>query len=272
MRIFLLTALTMVAFASNSLLNRAGVDWAGMDPVTFAGIRLAAGAVMLGALTAVLGKSLRQQAGVAGVAALLVYIFGFSLAYIGLDAGLGALILFGMVQITMFAAAILAGEAVPPTRMLGAGIALAGLVMLLIPSETIAVPLLEAGFMAAAGVAWGIYSLAGRGAQDPLAATAANFCWALPVGAIVVLVAAPAGPINLDGVALAIAAGAITSGLGYALWYTVLRDLGAVRGATAQLTVPAIAVIGGASLLGEVVTPQMMLAGGVILTGVFLAR
>ncbi|HAW46319.1 MAG TPA: EamA family transporter, partial [Roseovarius sp.] len=230
MRLFLLTSLTMIAFAANSVLNRMALAGGSIDAASFGTIRLIAGAVMLGGLGIALRGGLRLGgAGRAiGVLALLVYIYGFSAAYTALDAGLGALILFGVVQITMFAGGLVAGEATPTRRWIGAALAFAGLIWLLWPGAGPQVSVLHGLSMAAAGVGWGLYSLAGRREPDALQATAANFILAAPLG-LVVGFALPAGGsgthAGTEGIALAILSGAVTSGLGYALWYRVLPGL-----------------------------------------------
>ena len=271
MRLFFLTALTMTAFAANSVLNRMALAGGTIDAVTFGSVRLLAGAVMLGALCVLLrgGIRLRGPGRLAGVLSLLVYIYGFSGAYRGLDAGLGALILFGVVQITMFAGGIIAGETMPVRRWLGAGLAIGGLAWLLWP-----VSVLHGFLMAAAGVGWGIYSLTGRRVGDALMATAANFIWAVPLGVALGLVL-PAGPqgmiVGADGVVLAILSGAVTSGLGYALWYMVLPRLPASVAAVAQLTVPVIAMGGGMVFLAESLSLQFIAASVVVLGGVAIS-
>lgn len=268
MRLFLLTALAMLAFAANSVLNRMAVGAGRIDPVVFAVVRLAAGAGMLALLLVVRrGRVWPGWRGrVPGVLGLLVYLFGFSGAYLALDAGTGALILFGVVQVTMFAGAYLAREVVPLPRVAGAALALVGLAVLLAPSGGALGPML---LMAGAGVGWGIYSLAGRGQRDALAATAWNFLLALPVG-LAVLVIWP-GAWTVPGVALAAVSGAVTSGLGYALWYAVVPRLGAARAAVAQLSVPLMASAGGFVLLGEVPGAAFWLACALVLGGVALA-
>lgn len=273
MHLFLLTALTMTAFAANSVLNRMALAGGTIDAATFGSIRLMAGAVILGGVCVLMrgGIRLRGPGRLAGVLSLLVYIYGFSSAYRGLDAGLGALILFGVVQITMFAGGIIAREAMPGRRWLGAGLALGGLAWLLWPGGGAQVSVLHGFLMAAAGVGWGIYSLSGRRAGDALMATAANFICAAPLGAALGLVL-PLGPEGLiagsEGVLLAILSGTVTSGLGYALWYTVLPRLPASVAAVAQLTVPVIAMGGGMVFLGEGVSVHFVAAAALVLGGV----
>ena len=270
MRLFLLTAMTMLAFAANSVLNRWAVGPGHIGAVEFAVIRLLAGAGMLAGLV------LWQRGGwawpglrgrPAGVLGLSVYLIGFSMAYRGLDAGTGALVLFGMVQVTMFAGALWSGEAVPVRRWAGSGLALGGLALIAAPGAVAPGPL---ALMAAAGVGWGVYSLAGRGAADPLAATAWNFLLSVPLVLPLGLLAGVALP-EVTGMALAVVSGAVTSGLGYALWYAILPRLGAARAAVAQLTVPVIAALGGAVLLAEVPGLRFWLASALVLGGVALA-
>ncbi|MEZ5675217.1 MAG: DMT family transporter [Thalassovita sp.] len=276
MRLILLTTLTMVAFAANSVLNRMGLAQAGMDPVAFGTIRLVSGAAMLGVLVLALrgGITLAGRGRVAGVSSLVLYIYGFSGAYVALDAGMGALILFGTVQITMFAGALWQRDTLPLMRWLGALVAFAGLVWLLWPGAGAEVPFAQGGMMVFAGVGWGIYSLAGRGAGDALGTTAANFLLAVPVGGLLGLwhsAGGEAAPATATGIGLAVLSGAVTSGLGYALWYSLLPALGAGRAAVAQLSVPVIAMIGGALLLAEWPDPNVLLAAAVVLSGVFLS-
>lgn len=278
MRLFLLTALTMIAFAANSILNRQALAAQLIDPVAFGQVRLVAGAATLTVLSLALarGHGLLRQASLAGVLSLFVYVFGFSAAYVALDAGLGALLLFGTVQLTMIVGAILRGERPGPRRLVGAAVAFLGLAWLLWPAGGGAAPAaLPAVMMIAAGVGWGIYSLAGRRVSDPLSATAANFLYAA-VAALALWVVMPTGAaagtaLSTAGLALAVISGAVTSGLGYALWYHVLPLLQATQAAVAQLTVPVIALAGGALLLGEAPGASVILASAVVLGGVALS-
>lgn len=273
MRLFLLTALTMLAFAANSILNRMALAGADIDAMGFAVIRVASGAAILVAMALIQRRRLPLMAPgrITGALSLCLYLVGFSVAYLRLDAGLGALILFGCVQITMFAGAVIAGEAVPRPRWIGAGVALIGLAWLVWPAGAVQVPLLGTLFMALAGAGWGVYSLAGRKSGDPLAATAANFLLALPICVAAALllpgVAEPAA-ITLRGVMLACLSGAVTSGLGYALWYSVLPRLDSSIAGLVQLTVPVIAILGGIVLLGEGVSLRLAAAGAVVLGGI----
>lgn len=284
MRLFLLTALTMAAFAANSVLNRIAVGQEWIGPFAFALVRLLSGAAML-ALILVARLYFRREVVwpqgwpiLVGVGGLLLYLLGFSTAYLQLDAGTGALILFGAVQVTMFAGAIVAREALTATRWLGAWLAMAGVVFLLYPGLQDA----QFGFpmfaMALAGLGWGAYSLAGRRQRDAQTATAVNFILAAPVMFLLyasqlwwadMMIVEP--PEHRYGLALAILSGAVTSGLGYALWYAILPALGAARAAVAQLTVPLLAMAGGALTLGELPGWRFWLATVLVLGGVALA-
>ena len=273
MRLFLLTALTMIAFAANSVLNRLALSDGGMDAQVFGGVRLVSGAVML-LLLLVLRKRafvLTLQNRLWPVLALLAYIFGFSLAYGTLDPGFGALILFSVVQATMFFGAILAREVVPPQRWFGAGLALIGLGWLLWPEGDVVRSVPHMVAMCVAGIGWGVYSLLGRAAQDPLHATAMNFLFAALVAIVWLGVSGMAGDWSVHGLVLAMVSGAVTSGLGYALWYKLLPALGAARAAVAQLSVPVIALAGGAFFLDEPLTLRFLLASGFVIGGVLIS-
>ena len=267
----------MMAFAGNSLLNRLAVGGGMIGAVPFAEVRLVAGAVSLLGLVA--GRALLRggpiwpgaRGRLVGTGALLAYLFGFSLAYGALDAGVGALILFGMVQITMFGGALMMGEAVPIQRWLGAALAFGGLVLLAAPGGVAGISW-HAVSMAVAGVGWGIYSLSGRGQADALGATAWNFALAVPVGlALGVVLPQAAVAASAGGIGLAVLSGAVTSGLGYALWYAILPELGAGRAGVAQLTVPVLAALGGVLWLGEGLSLRFGLAAALVLGGVAVA-
>ena len=269
MRPIILVSITMLAFAANSILNRLALAESEAGAASFAALRLLSGALMLVAIVQMRGQAHWRLTNVAGPLSLLAYVIGFSFAYLSLDAGLGALILFGGVQITMFAGALLRGESVPTMRWVGAGFAFAGLSFLLWPSGTAPVPLLGAGLMLGAALGWGIYSLLGAGAADPLGATARNFLWATPLGLL------PAffmwDGMSPIGALLAVLSGAVTSGLGYALWYRVLPELPASVAAVAQLTVPIIALAGGIVFIGEELTWRFLVAALMVLGGVVLS-
>ena len=270
MRLLALVALVMCAFAANSVLNRIGVAIQGMDPMNFATVRTGAGAGMLWLLVALRNAPRPDVISVkrfAGAAALAVYMIGFSWAYITLDAGLGALILFGVLQIVVFGWAVIEGGDIPLLRWIGAVIALAGLCVLLWPSGEAAVPLGGAIAMTIAGASWAVYTLLGRAEADPLGATASNFLLCLPLVAMA-MIWTGGGDMPLPGVVTAIIAGAITSGLGYALWYRALPSLPTTVAGIAQLSVPVIAVAAGVLFLSEPLTLRLIAAGGLVLGGI----
>ena len=269
MRLTLLTVLTMVAFGANSVLNRAAVDGAGMDPLIFAFVRVAAGSAVLAALV-LIRKGRQVWPGWLPPLWLGLYMIGFSLAYQSLDAGVGALILFGAVQVTMFGGALLGGEVIPARRWAGMALALGGLVWLSWPDPGTQVATLDVAAMLAAGLGWGLYSLAGRRAEDPLGATAVNFGLCLPLVGAAALVG-QGGFGSPAGVGLAVASGALTSGLGYALWYRVLPQLQPSTAGVVQLSTPVVALVGGLLLLGESLDLHTLLSAALILGGIGVA-
>ncbi|MFK7745382.1 MAG: DMT family transporter [Roseobacter sp.] len=271
MRILLLTSFTMLAFASNSILTRLAVEGQHIDPVSFAVVRVFSGAAVLVALVLIGSGRLpwRSQGRVIGAISLLVYMIGFSIAYVSLDAGLGALILFGVVQITMFTYA--ACRATRPTvrQLAGASIAFIGLIIALWPNEGASTNLLGAFSMVLAGIGWAAYTLSGKSGTDPLAETAVNFAICLPILALLSLPFFEM--VSVTGLLLGVLCGGLTSGLGYALWYKVLSDIQPSSAAVVQLSVPIIAIVGGAILLGEPVTQEIVLAAAFVICGIGLA-
>ncbi len=266
-----LTALALLAFAGNSILCRMALGGHLMDPAGFTAVRLASGALTLWLLLAVRGAGAPRLAGHwASAAALFMYAAAFSLAYVSLDAGTGALILFGAVQVTMLLAGLRAGERPRPTEWLGLALALTGLVVLVRPGLSAPAPG-GAALMATAGIAWGVYSLRGRGSREPLRNTAGNFMMAAPVALLLVPLAGGVHAWTPAGLALAAASGALASGVGYAVWYAALPALSATRAALVQLLVPVLAAAGGVALLSEVIPLRLPVAAALVLGGVALA-
>ncbi|RPE66411.1 threonine/homoserine efflux transporter RhtA [Pacificibacter maritimus] len=270
MKLFWLTALAMIAFAANSVLTRMALS-DGADPFAFTAIRVFSGAVVLMSLVVFRGGlpkvSWRNYAG--SSLTLLAYMLGFSISYLSVSSGIGALILFATVQISMTVGAIVSRDPMPAQRWIGGALALAGLVYLLWPSGEIALTGLGAFAMIVAGIGWGMYSLIGRSAENPLADTAVNF--AIATVPTVLVWAVLQGEISATGAGLAVISGGLTSGLGYALWYAILQHLGASRAGVAQLTVPLFASIGGYVILGEQITPKFKIASLLVLGGIALS-
>lgn len=266
-RTLLLTALAMLAFAGNSLLCRVALRDTAIDPASFTGLRILAGALTLWLLLR-FGKS-RQSAGGDWLSALALfgYAASFSYAYISLDAGAGALLLFGAVQLSMLTWGLLRGERFSGGQIAGLLLALSGLLILLLPGSS--TPALDGALlMLLSGVTWGIYSLHGRGASNPLAATAGNFIKAVPLAAVLCLVTLGQQRWDAPGVVYALLSGALTSGVGYAIWYAALPGLAAIQAASVQLSVPLLTAMAGTVLLGEALTATLIISGAAILGGI----
>jgi len=264
--------LALVAFAANSVLCRLALGAAAIDAASFSTIRLFSGVVMLLLITVITTRkvSLPPLANLLSAFLLFLYAITFSFAYISLGAGTGALILFGSVQATMIIFAIVSGERPKFLEWAGLFLAITGLIYLVFPGLT-APPLISSFLMCTAGIAWGFYSLRGRGATDPLINTTNNFILSLPFAFAVSLI--PVGNIHLSakGAFLAVLSGAFASGIGYVIWYAALKGLTATRAATVQLTVPVLAALGGVILLSEKITTRLIFAAVLILGGVGLA-
>lgn len=268
-RILVLTLLAMIAFAGNSLLCRAALMGTGIDAASFTTVRLISGAAALW-LLARIGRGTHSGRGNwLSALALFGYAAGFSFAYVSLPAATGALLLFGAVQATMICHGVWAGERLRTLQLLGLVIAIGGLVGLLLPGLS-SPPLHGALLMVGAGIAWGVYSLRGKGAGDPIRVTAGNFLRAAPIAAALSLLSHEAATLDGAGFWYAVCSGALASGLGYVIWYTVLPALKSTSAATVQLSVPVIAALGGVALLGEAVTPRLVLASAAILGGIAL--
>lgn len=270
LRTVLLTSITMVAFASNSLLCRLALQHAAIDAASFSSIRLVSGAVVLAVLArAGAGRAPLARVDWAAATMLFVYVVFFSFAYLTLSAGTGALILFGAVQLTMLAAGLRAGERFEALGWAGFALAAGGLVYLVSPGVTAPTPL-GAALMTVAGIAWGMYSLRGRGLDNPLAATAGNFLRAAPMALALSMLLYDRAHASPAGILLALASGALTSAIGYVIWYAALKGLSAIRAAAVQLSVPPIAAFGAVLFLAEPLTPRLAVASAAILGGIAL--
>jgi drug/metabolite transporter (DMT)-like permease len=259
----------MTAFAGNSLLCRLALRNTRIDAASFTLIRIVSGAVALWLIVRVRGRSIGKTGSWISAAALFAYAAGFSFAYLSLPAGTGALLLFGAVQATMIIWALRSGERLSARQRLGLALALAGLVALVFPGLS-APPLGGSILMFGAGIAWGVYSLRGKRAGDPVSATAGNFSRAVPMAAALSLAFLPWTNLDRAGIAYAVLSGAIASGVGYAIWYTALPSLRAASAASVQLIVPVLAAAGGILFLRETITLRFLAASFAVLGGIAL--
>jgi len=268
-RLIAMTCFAMVAFAANSLLCRLALKHTDIDAASFSVVRLTSGALVLWLMCALRLSSTRVKGSWKGAAALFVYVFAFSFAYVHLETGMGALLLFGAVQLSMVLYGLFKGERMSTLTVVGFVLALTGLVSLLLPGAA-SPDALSALTMLLSGLAWGIYSLFGKGGVDPLATTAGNFIRSIPLVLIASLPFLPGLRWDLLGMLYAVLSGALASGVGYAVWYVVVRDLAAFQAATVQLSVPILASLAGIVLLDESLSLRMVLASVGVLGGVAL--
>lgn len=266
-RIFGLTLLSMAAFAGNSLLCRAALLHTNIDAASFTSIRIISGALVLWVLVQLSPGSPAGKGSWLSAFALFIYAAGFSFAYLSLPAATGALLLFGAVQATMIGYGICAGERLQKVQLLGLLLAFSGLIGILLPGLA-APPWQGALLMLSAGVAWGIYSIRGKALGDPTKVTAGNFLRAVPITMVMSLLLTDQLSVDTPGFWYAVASGALTSGIGYALWYKVLPALKATRAAVVQLSVPVIAAFGGVIILAEPITLRLAVASVAVLGGV----
>ena len=270
MRLIASATLVMIAFAANSLLCRLALKETTIDGASFTTVRILAGAAMLWLLMHLQARSPAEHGSWRSALALFLYAVTLSFAYRSIDAGAGALMLFGAVQVTMILAGFIAGERMTVWQTIGFTAAVTGLVVLLVPGGIKAPSMLDSLLMLASGVAWGVYSLLGRGLADPAAATAGNFMRAVPLTLLMSLCALPWLNPDLHGVLYAVLSGALSSALGYVLWYRVLQQIRAMTASTVQLSAPLLATLGGVILLGEAITTGLLVASTLILGGIWL--
>jgi len=268
-RTLILTLFTMTAFAGNSLLCRMALKHTGIDPASFTAIRIISGALVLWLIVFLKGSSGRKGGSWYSAAALFAYAGGFSFAYVSLNASTGALLLFGAVQATMIGYGLVKGERLNGRQAAGLVCAAGGLIFLLLPGLS-APPIAGSLLMLGAGIAWGIYSLRGKDAGNPVLITSGNFLRAVPFVLILSLILISRFSLDTSGLFYAVVSGAVASGVGYAVWYTVLRELTATTAAVVQLSVPVIAAAGGIAFLSEVLTLRLVISSAAILGGVAL--
>lgn len=272
MKLFLTTIFALVCFALNSILCRLALKTDEIDAASFTAIRLVSGAIMLFFINFFTNKdkSRFKSGSWASAFYLLLYAICFSFAYVSLTTGNGALILFGTVQFTLIAAALYKGERPHRLEWLGFMIAFGGLIYLIFPGLS-APPLLSSALMFAAGVAWGFYTLNGRNSTNPIADTAGNFLRAVPFAVPILLIFLPQTHLSSKGILLAVLSGAVASGIGYVAWYAILKFYTATRAGILQISVPAIAALGGVIFLSENLSFRLIMASFLILGGVALA-
>lgn len=267
-RVSFLTAVAMLAFAANSLLCRMALVSTSVSPATFSAVRLVSGAVFLALLITLTRQKQGMQGSWKGASYLFIYAAAFSFAYVAMNTSIGALLLFGAVQITMLIEALRKGETFSLPQWTGFSMAVAGLLILFLPGATVP-PLIPAILMLCAGVAWGAYSLIGKSASRPLLMTTGNFVRCVPLS-LLLLPFGITDSFSANGIILAVLSGALASGAGYAIWYSALAALSASLAAAVQLSVPVLAMIMGWLILDERLTAQMLIAAAVTLSGVGL--
>ncbi len=288
MKVFLYTSFALIAFAFNSILCRLALRGEEVDAAGFTAVRLVSGALMLvliyvssrsgsrltmpstGTLPTGRVSSFMHSGNWLSAAALFTYAVCFSFAYLGLTAGTGALILFGAVQLTMIAVSLVRGERPPVLEWIGLAMAVGGLVYLVFPGLA-SPPPVSSLLMAAAGAAWGLYTLRGKGSSDPLGETTGNFVRTLPFAAVTLLLFLPNLHLSRNGILLAVISGAAASGVGYTVWYAALKHHTATRAAVLQLSVPVLAAVLGIVMLGEIATMRLGIAAALILGGIGIA-
>ena len=273
MSVVFLTAFTLIAFAANSLLCRMALGGGHIDPVSFTTLRLVSGALALMPISQMVAESRppQKKKGSWGLGfALFAYAAAFSLAYVSLSTGMGALILFGSVQVTMIGAALKAGENLGPVQCVGSAVAVGGLIYLVLPGISAPDPI-GAILMCVAGIAWGVYSIRGKDVLGPVTMTAGNFLRSAPMALIASVVALSSVHLERSGILLALVSGVVTSGLGYVLWYKVLRSLTTTQASNVQLLVPVLAAFGGVAFLSEQVSVRLIAASTFIFGGVAMA-
>jgi drug/metabolite transporter (DMT)-like permease len=271
MKAFLYTTFALVCFAFNSILCRLALKTDEIDAPSFTSVRLIAGAVTLFVIFSFFGKKNAEKGKANWLSAFFLFLYAicFSFAYLGLTTATGALILFGSVQLTMIVSALLKGDRPHRLEWLGLILAFGGLIYLVLPGLE-SPPLLSAVLMITAGAAWGFYTLRGRGSTNPLADTAGNFARSVPFVALAALPFLPKAHFSAKGVLLAILSGAVASGIGYSVWYAALKFHTATRAGVLQLSVPALAALGGVAFLAETVSLRLVLASALILGGIGL--
>lgn len=267
-------AAALIGFAANSILCRMALGGHEIDAWSFTAIRLCSGALVLWSIVCVRARTWSApriaRGNVLSALALFVYAAAFSLAYLHMSAGVGALVLFGSVQVTMIGWSVIRGARLSSFEWIGIALALVGLAVLgtrgSLQADSTGIAL-----MILAGVAWGVYSLRGRASAAPLVDTAKNFVASVPLVLIGLALGRADAHASREGVLLALGSGVVASGIGYSLWYLALPAISAARAAIVQLCVPVIAALAGVALLGETLTARLVIAGALIVGGLGLS-
>jgi len=271
LKISLLTVFALIAFAANSVLCRLALGSGTIDAASFTGIRLFSGAIALLIILSIKrsNKGLSSKGSWAASLALFLYAITFSYAYLLVDTGTGALILFGSVQISMIFLSLISGTRLHISEWSGVMVAFCGFVYLIVPSIT--TPSIN-GFvlMTISGISWGVYTLIGRSSKNPLMDTTFNFIRTIPLVVLLAILTMQNSSYSSEGIVLALLSGAITSGLGYTIWYIVLKDLSSTQAAVIQLSVPVIAAIGGVVFVSEVITSRLVISTVIVLGGILM--
>ena len=271
LKTIVLTSLALIAFAANSVLCRLALGNEAIDAASFTIIRLLSGTTVLLLIVATTRNSAADATKGSWGASFMLFLYAatFSYAYISLDTGTGALIMFGSVQITMILLSLISGARLHLTEWAGVAMAFTGFVYLILPGVTTPS---TTGFalMTVSGIAWGIYTLKGRGSKNPLLDTAYNFLRTTPLVIILAIIAMNTLNYSTGGIVLALLSGGITSGIGYTIWYIALRGLTSTQAAVLQLSVPLIAALGGVIFVSEVITFRLMISATLVLGGILL--
>lgn len=259
----------MIAFAANSVLCRLALAGHEIDPLSFSVIRICSGAGVLLTLWLLIQRRQLIQWHLNSALALAIYIVAFSYAYLKIDAGVGALLLFGTVQLTMVFYAVFHGEKLNLKRGLGLMMAFTGIIILLLPGAS-APSLSYSIIMMISGLAWAAYSILGKNMQNPLSGSVGNFLLAIPLVMVAYFVLHQDTMITPQGVALAVLSGGVTSGGAYVLWYSIVKRIDRIDASTVQLSVPCLAILGGSLFIGETIGLRIVLSTVIVLLGIFL--
>jgi drug/metabolite transporter (DMT)-like permease len=262
-------SIAMLAFAANSVLCRLALAEQQIDPMSFSLIRICSGAAVLLLLYMLSGHKAKIRWNIKNGFFLALYIIAFSLAYLHIDAGVGALLLFGTVQLSMVGYGLCHGEKINMRRGLGLAIAILGILILLLPGAS-APHLGYAAIMVLSGIGWAMYSIAGKNMQNPLASTLANFVIAIPFVLLAYIAFYPQSFVHIQGILLALLSGGLASSGAYVLWYSIVKQIDRVTASSVQLSVPCLAILGGVLFIGETLSWRIIISAVIVLAGIGL--